>query len=86
MGDSLEAAIVSFTTGLLFVAVIALFRKDVRSGFRQIFSAVNLKLLPSWRLGAGALGASFVAMQTYAVPIAGVALFTVASLAGQTGI
>ena len=86
MGDSLEAAIVSFTTGLLFVAIIALFRKDVRSGFRQIFSAVNLKLLPSWRLGAGALGASFVAMQTYAVPIAGVALFTVASLAGQTGI
>ena len=86
MGDSLEAAIVSFTTGLLFVSVIALFRKDVRSGFRQIFSAVNLKLLPSWRLGAGALGASFVAMQTYAVPIAGVALFTVASLAGQTGI
>jgi len=86
MGDSLEAAIVSFTTGLLFVAVIALFRKDVRSGFRQIFSAVNLKLLSSWRLGAGALGASFVAMQTYAVPIAGVALFTVASLAGQTGI
>jgi transporter family-2 protein len=86
MGDSLEAAIVSFTTGLLFVAVIALFRKDVRSGFRQIFSAVNLKLLPSWRLGAGALGASFVAMQTYTVPIIGVALFTVASLAGQTGI
>jgi len=86
MGDSLEAAIVSFTTGLLFVTVITLFRKDVRSGFRQIFSAVNLKLLPSWRLGAGALGASFVAMQTYAVPIAGVALFTVASLAGQTGI
>ncbi len=86
MGDSLEAAIVSFTTGLLFVVVIALFRKDVRSGFRQIFSAVNLKLLPSWRLGAGALGASFVAMQTYTVPIVGVALFTVASLAGQTGI
>jgi transporter family-2 protein len=86
MGDSLEAAIVSFTTGLLFVSVIALFRKDVRSGSRQIFSAVNLRLLPSWRLGAGALGASFVAMQTYAVPIAGVALFTVASLAGQTGI
>ncbi len=86
MGDSLEAAIVSFTTGLAFVSVIALFRKDVRSGFRQIFTAVNLRLLPSWRLGAGALGASFVAMQTYAVPIAGVALFTVASLAGQTGI
>jgi transporter family-2 protein len=32
------------------------------------------------------LGASFVAMQTHVVPIAGVALFTVASLAGQTAI
>ena len=39
-----------------------------------------------WTLAAGALGASFFAMQTYEVPIAGVALFTVASLAGQTGI
>jgi transporter family-2 protein len=39
-----------------------------------------------WTLGAGVLGASFVAMQTHVVPIAGVALFTVASLAGQTGI
>jgi len=42
--------------------------------------------MPPWTLAAGALGASFVAMQTYVVPIAGVALFTVASLAGQTGI
>jgi S-adenosylmethionine hydrolase len=39
-----------------------------------------------WTLIAGALGASFVAMQTYVVPIAGVELFTVASLAGQTAI
>jgi transporter family-2 protein len=35
---------------------------------------------------AGVLGSSFVAMQTHVVPIAGVALFTVASLAGQTAI
>ena len=86
MGDSLEAAIVSFTTGLAFVSLIALFRKDVRLGFKEIFSAVSAKTLPRWRLGAGALGASFVAMQTHVVPIAGVALFTVASLAGQTAI
>jgi transporter family-2 protein len=42
--------------------------------------------MPSWTLVAGALGASFVAIQTYAVPIAGVALFIVASLAGQTAV
>ena len=86
MGDSLEAAIVSFSSGLLFVSLVALSRKDVRDGFREIFIAVKQVKMPLWTLAAGALGASFVAMQTYVVPIAGVALFTVASLAGQTGI
>ena len=86
MGDSLEAALVSFSTGLLFVSGIALVRQDVRAGFRQIFTAINLNKMPAWTITAGVLGASFVAMQTYVVPIAGVALFTVASLAGQTAI
>ena len=86
MGDSLEAALVSFGTGLIFVSLISLFRKDVRAGFADIFKAVKSKQLPIWRLSAGMLGASFVAMQTHVVPIAGVALFTVASLAGQTAI
>ena len=86
MGDSLEAAVVSFSTGLLFVTAIAIFRKEVRAGFALIFKAVKESKMPAWTLAAGALGASFVAMQTYVVPIAGVALFTVASLAGQTGI
>lgn len=86
MGDSLEAALVSFSTGLLFVSGIALVRQDVRAGFRQIFTAINLNKMPAWIITAGVLGASFVAMQTYVVPIAGVALFTVASLAGQTAI
>jgi transporter family-2 protein len=74
MGDSLEAAIVSFSSGLLFVSLIALSRKDVRDGFREIFIAVMQVKMPPWTLAAGALGASFVAMQTYVVPIAGVAL------------
>ena len=86
MGDSLEAALVSFSTGLIFVSLISLFRKDVRSGFADIFKAVTSKQLPMWRLSAGMLGASFVAIQTHVVPIAGVALFTIASLAGQTAI
>jgi transporter family-2 protein len=86
MGDSLEAAFVSFSSGLVFVSLIALFRKDVRLGFKEILSAVSAKKIAKWRLSAGVLGASFVAMQTHVVPIAGVALFTVASLAGQTAI
>ena len=84
MGDSLEAALVSFGTGLVFISLISFARKDVKVGFKDIFKARKAKQLPSWRLGAGVLGASFVAISTYVVPIAGVALFTVASLAGQT--
>jgi transporter family-2 protein len=52
MGDSLEAALVSFGTGLIFVSLISLFRKDVRAGFADIFKAVKLKQLPIWRLSA----------------------------------
>ena len=86
MGDSLEAALVSFGTGLVFVSLISSVRADVRAGYRDIFKASKLKQIPSWSLGAGALGASFVAISTHVVPNAGVALFTVASLAGQTTI
>ena len=86
LGDSLEAAMVSFSTGLIFVSLIVVFRKKTRTGFGLIFKAVSQKKLPKWRLMAGVLGSSFVAMQTHVVPIAGVALFTVASLAGQTAI
>ncbi len=39
-----------------------------------------------WTFIAGALGASFIAMQTYVMPIAGVVLFTVAALVKQTTI
>jgi len=86
MGDSLEAAVVSFSTGLIFVTTISLARRENRAAFLEIFKAVKAKQMKPWTLIAGALGASFVAMQTYIVPIAGVALFTVASLAGQTAI
>jgi transporter family-2 protein len=86
MGDSLEAAIVSFSTGLLFVTLICLSQSQLRAAFKDIFKAVSAGQMRPWTLVAGALGASFVAMQTYVVPIAGVALFTVASLAGQTAI
>jgi len=86
MGDSLEAAIVSFSTGLIFVTLICLSQSQLRAAFKDIFKAVSAGQMRPWTLVAGALGASFVAIQTYVVPIAGVALFTVASLAGQTAI
>lgn len=68
------------------MSLISTFRKDVRIGFGAIKKAAKTKTLSNWRLGAGVLGAAFVTVQTHVVPIAGVALFSVAALAGQTGI
>jgi transporter family-2 protein len=86
MGDSLGAAFVSFITGLTLISLIAVFRKNVRIGLSNIFQAVLEKKFSRWRITAGMLGAIFVATSTYVVPLVGIALFTVASLAGQTAI
>jgi transporter family-2 protein len=47
-------------------------------------SAVSKKEIPIWTLFAGMLGGSFVAVQTQIVPVIGVAIYSVASIAGQT--
>lgn len=83
MGNSLQAALISFSSGLLVIGLIALFNRRIRSGMRQLQASVREGRLPRWRLFAGMLGGSFVAIQTSIVPIIGVALYSVASIAGQ---
>ena len=80
-----QAALISFSSGLIFITLYALFSKKVKVGLAKIKSAVSRKELPKWRLLAGALGGCFVALQTSIVPLIGVALYSVASIAGQTG-
>jgi len=79
-----QAALVSFSSGLLFVALYALFSPAVKAGVTRLRTAVRAGAIPRWRLLAGALGGSFVALQTSVVPLIGVAVYSVASLAGQT--
>ena len=86
MGDSIGAAFVSFASGLALISVVAVFSKSIRAGFSDIVKAFLAKKFPAWQITAGMLGAIFVATSTYVVPLVGIALFTVASLAGQTAI
>ena len=79
-----QAALVSFSSGLVFVAIYALFSPAVKAGIVRLRTAVRNGDIPRWRLLAGALGGSFVAIQTSVVPLIGVAVYSVASLAGQT--
>ena len=84
MGNPIEAALVSFGSGLLIISLISIFTPAIRNGMKNIKSAVKRKEIPIWTLFAGMLGGSFVAVQTQIVPIIGVAIYSVASIAGQT--
>jgi len=84
LGNGVEAALVSFGSGLIIIAVITIFSPAIKKGARNLRGAVARKELSRWTLFAGALGGSFVAVQTHIVPLIGVAIYSVASIAGQT--
>jgi transporter family-2 protein len=84
LGNGVEAALFSFGSGLIIVALFAISNRQVREGIARLRLAVARKAFPRWTLFAGMLGGTFVAIQTHVVPFIGVAIYTVASLAGQT--
>ena len=84
LDNGLQAALVSFSSGLLIILVITPFSPHIKEGIKNLRDAVADKEIARWKLFAGALGGSFVAIQTQIVPLIGVAIYSVASLAGQT--
>jgi transporter family-2 protein len=84
LDNGLQAALVSFGSGLLIIFVITLFNSKIKEGIKNLRRAVANKEIARWKLLAGALGGSFVAIQTQIVPLIGVAIYSVASIAGQT--
>ena len=84
LDNGLQAALVSFSSGLLIILVITPFSPHIKEGIRNLRGAIARKEIARWKLLAGALGGSFVAIQTQIVPLIGVAIYSVASIAGQT--
>jgi transporter family-2 protein len=84
LDSGLDAATVSFSTGLLVVVVLLAVTKSGRTGVRRLVKAVGARDLRPWQLIGGFLGAYFVWAQSLSVPVLGVALFSVAVVAGQT--
>ncbi|MDT0169917.1 DMT family transporter [Pseudarthrobacter sp. BRE9] len=84
LGDGIAAAAVSFSTGLLVMIVISLVLPRGRAGLASIIPAVRKRAFPRIYVVAGAIGALFVFAQSFTVGILGVALFTVATVTGQT--
>lgn len=86
LDNGLQAALVSFGSGLIIITVVAIFNPSIKEGVRTLSKAVKARNLPTWTLFAGMLGGSFVAVQTQIVPLIGVAIYSVASIAGQSAI
>ncbi|CAB4925681.1 unannotated protein [freshwater metagenome] len=86
LNNGLEAALVSFGSGLIIISVIAAFNPSIKTGISNLRSSVSRGEIARWKLLAGALGGTFVAIQTQIVPLIGVAIYSVASIAGQTAV
>lgn len=87
VGNGLEAAMLSFGGGLLLIAVIVAVVPSARHGVGRLRAGLRppRPSLRRWMLLGGIGGATFVASQGLVVPVTGVALFTVAIVAGLTG-
>jgi len=83
LGDAIAASTISFGVGLAALVLLAIFVPAVRDSVRQVPRAVSQGRFPRWYLVAGAVGALIVFSQAAAVPLIGVALFTVCLVTGQ---
>jgi transporter family-2 protein len=84
LNDGIAAAVVSFTTGLIVMIVVSLVLPRGRRGLAQILPALRERRFPPVYVMAGGIGAFFVFAQSFTVGLLGVALFTVATVTGQT--
>jgi transporter family-2 protein len=84
LGDGYLAAVISFGSGFLIMVAIALAIPGARRGVATIVDRIRTGGMPWWYAAGGAAGGLFVLSQGLTAAILGVALFTVATIAGQT--
>lgn len=82
VGNSFEAAVFSFGSGLAVLTVLMVFVPSIRRGVVRVPAAIRSGELAWWQVLGGVLGGFVVAVQAAAVPVIGVALFMVALVAG----
>ena len=84
LGDGVLAALISFGSGLIIVAVALLIAPSARRGLGLVRTALTERRIPWWYAAGGAAGAFLVLSQGLTAAVLGVALFTVSVVAGQT--
>jgi transporter family-2 protein len=82
--DGIIAAAVSNLGGLTLLVALAAVRRQVRQGLGRVLTAVRDRTLARYQLLGGMAGAFLLVCQGLTVATIGVAVFTVALVAGQT--
>ncbi|MSW38568.1 MAG: hypothetical protein F2839_02800, partial [Actinobacteria bacterium] len=77
-------AVLVFVTGLVSALVVVIVQPKARQALRVIPRLLNSGVIRWWHLLGGLSGATFVLMQSDLVSVTGVAVFTIAAVAGQT--
>jgi transporter family-2 protein len=93
LGDGVAAATISFGTGLVILLIGAALIPPIRSALQQVWQTIRqpthdrpvsgLRGLRWWQCLGGLAGAYLVTTQSITVSVIGVAVFTVAGVAGQ---
>lgn len=84
IGDGFTAGTISFGSGLLILLVVMACVPRGRTGLRVVVSDLRSGSAPLWSVLGGVAGAFFVLSQGITGAVIGVALFSVALVAGQT--
>ncbi|WFE42568.1 DMT family transporter [Micromonospora sp. WMMD998] len=85
LADGIAAAVVSFGLGLLLLLVLVPVTAAGRRGLTTLRGALRAGALRPWQCLGGVCGAFLVAAQGLTIGALGVAVFTVAVVAGQSG-
>lgn len=83
LGHAVFAAFVSFATGLLIVGTALVCSSRSRAAAVTLLRALKARALPWWMLLGGISGVIVIIAQASTVPLIGIAMFTMAFVAGQ---
>lgn len=84
LDDGMLAAWLTSFVGLVFAGLLAVLLPSARRAFASIPQAVRSRAFPWWAMLAGLFAAYLVVTQGVVAGVTGVALFTIAFVAGQT--
>ena len=82
--DPIGAALVSFGSGLIVLAIVVPLLPSGRAGLRHLRDGLRGRRIRAWQCLGGMCGGFLVATQGLTVPTLGVAVFIVAVVAGQS--